>query len=158
MLRRLNILSRKNLMQCGLQEYKEFIHFALTSQDVNNTATPLSLKDAMTQVYYPVLDELLRMLVREGRGVVRHSHAWKDPWTACFPDTNGQGNKGISWNGLKSSRTCLRTIPYSAKFGGATGNFNAHHVAYPEVDWVLFADRFLGDKLGLDKAEDHHTD
>jgi adenylosuccinate lyase len=138
--------------ESGLSKYKEFIHFALTSQDVNNTATPLSVKDAMTQAYLPLLDELA--------GVLREK---ADQWSLVpmLGKTHGQPasptrmGKEISVfvERLENQAELLQTIPYSAKFGGATGNFNAHHVAYPEVDWVLFADKFLADKLGLQRQK-----
>ncbi len=134
--------------ELGLSEQKEFIHFALTSQDINNTATPLSVKDAMAQVYYPVFEELTGMLRERS-----------DQW-ALIPmlgRTHGQPasptrmGKEISVfvERLEIQLNALREIPFTGKFGGATGNFNAHHIAYPEVDWILFADRFVGEKLGL---------
>ena len=136
--------------EMGLSRYKEFIHFALTSQDVNNTATPLSLKDAMTQAYLPLLDELTAVLREKA-----------DQWSLVpmLGKTHGQpasptrmGKEiGVFVERIEVQAELLKTIPYSAKFGGATGNFNAHHVAYPNVDWVLFADKFLGNKLGLQR-------
>lgn len=138
--------------ETGLSQYKEFIHFALTSQDVNNTATPLSLKDAMTQAYLPLLDELT--------GVLREK---ADQWSLVpmLGKTHGQPASPtrmgkeiqVFVERVEVQSELLKTIPYSAKFGGATGNFNAHHVAYPDVDWVLFADKFLGDKLGLQRQK-----
>jgi adenylosuccinate lyase len=138
--------------ETGLSQYKEFIHFALTSQDVNNTATPLSIKDAMTQAYLPVLEELTGLLREKA-----------DQWSLIpmLARTHGQPASPtrmgkeirVFVERLENQSELLKTIPYSAKFGGATGNFNAHHIAYPEVDWVLFADKFLGDKLGLERQK-----
>lgn len=136
--------------ELGLSSMKEFIHFALTSQDINNTATPLSFKDAMLQAYYPVLDEFLGML-RE------RSDQWslvpmlsRTHGQPASPTRMGKELK-VFIERLEIQVESLKNIQYSGKFGGATGNFNAHVVAYPEVDWVLFADQFLGEKLGLSR-------
>jgi adenylosuccinate lyase len=143
---------KEKFEETGLSQYKEFIHFALTSQDVNNTATPMSIKDAMTQAYLPVLDEL--------KGVLREK---ADQWSLipmlsrthgqpASPSRMGKEIK-VFVERLENQSELLKTIPYSGKFGGATGNFNAHHIAYPEVDWVLFADKFLANKLGLERQK-----
>jgi len=136
--------------ETGLAEYKEFIHFALTSQDVNNTATPLSIKDAMTQAYLPVLDELTGVLKEKADQWALVPMLAKTHGQPASPTRMGKEIK-VFVERLENQSELLKTIPYSAKFGGATGNFNAHHVAYPEVDWVLFAEKFLADKLGLER-------
>ena len=138
--------------ETGLSQYKEFIHFALTSQDVNNTATPLSLKDAMTQAYLPILDELSGVLMEKADQWSLIPMLGKTHGQPASPTRMGKEIK-VFVERLENQSELLKTIPYSAKFGGATGNFNAHHVAYPEVDWVLFADKFLGDKLGLQRQK-----
>lgn len=136
----------------GLSKYKEFIHFALTSQDVNNTATPLSLKDAMTQAYLPVLDELTGVLREKADQWSLIPMLGKTHGQPASPTRMGKEIKVFAER-AEVQLELLKTIPYSAKFGGATGNFNAHHVAYPDVDWVLFADKFLGNKLGLQRQK-----
>ena len=138
--------------ETGLSQYKEFIHFALTSQDVNNTATPLSLKDAMIQAYLPVLEELTGVLREKADQWLLIPMLGKTHGQPASPTRMGKEIK-VFVERLVVQSELLKTIPYSAKFGGATGNFNAHHVAYPEVDWVLFADKFLGDKLGLQRQK-----
>jgi adenylosuccinate lyase len=138
--------------ETGLSPYKEFIHFALTSQDVNNTATPLSLKDAMIQAYLPVLEELTGVLREKADQWLLIPMLGKTHGQPASPTRMGKEIK-VFVERLVVQSELLKTIPYSAKFGGATGNFNAHHVAYPEVDWVLFADKFLRDKLGLQRQK-----
>ncbi len=132
----------------GLADYKEFIHFGLTSQDINNTAVPLSLKDAMEKTYYPALQELIDTL-----------RSYADQWASVpmLAKTHGQPASPtrlgkeieVFVSRLEAQLTLLKQVPFSGKFGGATGNFNAHHVAYPQVDWPAFASNFLADKLGL---------
>lgn len=132
----------------GLAAYKEFIHFGLTSQDINNTAVPLSIKNAMEQVYYPALQELIVALRT-------YAEQWAE--VPMLAKTHGQpasptrlGKEiAVFVSRLEAQLTLLKQVPYSGKFGGATGNFNAHHVAYPGVDWPAFAHAFLADKLGL---------
>lgn len=129
---------------------KEFIHFGLTSQDINNTAIPLSLKDFIQKEYFPLLDDLVR-------GLHLCSKEWKD--IPMLARTHGQpasptrlGKEiGVFSARIEKQIVLLKLIPYSAKFGGATGNFNAHHVAYPEVDWNRFADDFCN-HLGLSRS------
>lgn len=132
----------------GLADYKEFIHFGLTSQDINNTAVPLSLKQAMEQVYYPALTELIEQL-----------RAYANQWASVpmLAKTHGQpasptmlGKEiAVFVSRLEAQVALLKQVPYSGKFGGATGNFNAHYVAYPEIDWSAFAATFLAEKLSL---------
>ncbi|MBW2480702.1 MAG: adenylosuccinate lyase, partial [Deltaproteobacteria bacterium] len=138
--------------QLGLQAFKEFIHFALTSQDINNTALPLSLKQAWTDVVAPILNDVIELLQTKAR-------QWKD--VALLARTHGQPASPTSLGKeiyvfverLRVQAALLDTVPLSAKFGGATGNFNAHHVAYPEVDWPAFADRLVNEVLGLERSK-----
>ncbi|RXQ96143.1 adenylosuccinate lyase [Ancylomarina salipaludis] len=136
----------------NLQEYKEFIHFGLTSQDINNTATPYSLRDAVHDVYYPLLDELIEKLENL-------SNDWKD--VALLARTHGQPASPTRLGKeiqvyvyrLKKQLDLLKSVPCSAKFGGATGNFNAHHVAYPQIDWKAFGNKFVNESLKLEREE-----
>lgn len=138
--------------ELGLEQYKEFIHFGLTSQDINNTSVPLSLKDALTDVYYPLLDELIVKLTSQ-------AEAWAD--VAMLAKTHGQpasptrlGKEIMVFvSRLQAQLQLLRLVPLSAKFGGATGNYNAHTVAYPEYDWKAFGNKFVSEKLGLVREE-----
>ena len=135
----------------GLSEYKEFIHFGLTSQDINNTAIPLSTKEAFQEVYLKSLIELIAKLKTL-------SVEWKD--VAMLARTHGQpasptrlGKEiGVFVERLEEQMRFLFNIPFAAKFGGATGNYNAHHVAYPQIDWRKFGSDFVENTLGL-----HHS-
>ena len=135
----------------GLSEYKEFIHFGLTSQDINNTAIPLSTKEAFQEVYLKSLIELIAKLKQL-------SIEWKD--IAMLARTHGQpasptrlGKEiGVFVERLEEQMRLLFNIPFAAKFGGATGNYNAHHVAYPQIDWQKFGSDFVENTLGL-----HHS-
>jgi adenylosuccinate lyase len=135
----------------GLGAYKEFIHFGLTSQDINNTATPYSLREAAHDVYYPLIDEIAGTLQNMAR-------EWAE--VPLLARTHGQpasptrlGKEIMVWvERLGKQIAMLREVPAPAKFGGATGNFNAHHAAYPDVDWVAFADRFVNDVLHLSRS------
>lgn len=139
---------KEHFDRIGLQAYKEFIHFGLTSQDINNTAVPLSIKEALEGHYYPLIEELMEQLETLAR-------EWKD--IAMLARTHGQPASptrlGKELNvfvyRLREQLKLLKAIPHSAKFGGATGNFNAHYAAYPEYDWKEFAEKFLGQVLGL---------
>ncbi len=136
--------------EMGLSHYKEFIHFGLTSQDINNTAVPLALKEALRKEVLPRIDEIQAKLYEL-------SFAWKE--VPMIARTHGQaaspttvGKELYVFNDrLETQLSLLRSIPSTGKFGGATGNFNAHHVAYPDVDWLDFADAFLRTKLGLER-------
>lgn len=138
--------------ELGLHEYKEFIHFGLTSQDINNTSVPLSLKDALNDVYYPLLDELIVKLRTQ-------ADQWAD--VAMLAKTHGQpasptrlGKEIMVFvSRLEGQLQLLKSIPLSAKFGGATGNYNAHNVAYPSYDWKAFGNKFVSEKLGLVREE-----
>ncbi len=134
--------------QNGWAAYKEFIHFGLTSQDINNTATPLLLKEFLETIFLPRLHTL--QLLLDGQ-----ASQWKD--VAMLARTHGQPatptrlgkEMAVFSERIKNQLTLLKTIPHSAKFGGATGNFNAHQVAYPEIPWFAFADKFVTNSLGL---------
>ena len=136
----------------GLDAYKEFIHFGLTSQDINNTSVPLSIKEALEQVYYPLLEELIEQL---------HDYAeeWKN--VPMLAKTHGQpasptrlGKEMMVYvYRLEEQLRALRDTPITAKFGGATGNMNAHHVAYPQYDWREIANEFVSEKLGLEREQ-----
>ena len=136
----------------GLAEYKEFIHFGLTSQDINNTAVPMSIKEAIETCYMPVLEEMLAL-------INRYAEEWKD--IPMLAKTHGQPasptrlGKEIRVFGyrLEKQIALLRAVPVSGKFGGATGNFNAHRLAYPSIDWRAFANTFLKERLGLEREE-----
>ncbi len=134
--------------QMGLSDYKEFIHFGLTSQDINNTAVPMSIKDALEEAYLPRLERLLAVL--EGL-----QHDWAD--IPMLARTHGQpatptrlGKEvGVFAYRLRRQIEQLKAVPVTGKFGGATGNMNAHRAAYPHVDWPAFAEKFLKEKLGI---------
>ena len=136
----------------SLQEYKEFIHFGLTSQDINNTSVPLSIKDALNEVYFPGLQEVIDMLKK-------YAEDWADVPTLA--KTHGQpasptrlGKEVMVFvYRLEQQVKLLKATPVSAKFGGATGNFNAHHVAFPEYDWKAFGNKFVNEVLGLSREE-----
>ena len=136
----------------GLDGFKEFIHFGLTSQDINNTAFPMMLKESLSEVYVPLLQRVIDALNERAK-------EWKD--IAMLAKTHGQPASPTRLGKevrvfayrLEQQLSQLKAIPVSAKFGGATGNFNAHHVAYPEKDWKVFAEKFLSEKLGLVREE-----
>ncbi|SHI70345.1 adenylosuccinate lyase [Aquimarina spongiae] len=135
----------------GLQEYKEFIHFGLTSQDVNNTAIPLSIKEAMSNVYIPQYFEVLeklKSLVNEWAAVPMLARTHGQP---ASPTRLGKEFQ-VYVTRLEAQFDLLKDIPSAAKFGGATGNYNAHKVAYPDIDWKAFGTDFVQEKLGL-----HHS-
>ncbi len=137
--------------QLDLGAYKEFIHFGLTSQDVNNTAGPMALKDAINEAYLPLLQQVLEKLDKM-------SKSWAD--IPMLARTHGQpasptllGKElSVFSERINTQLQLLKQVPHSAKFGGATGNFNAHHVAYPDIDWKKEADKFVG-SLGLSRLQ-----
>lgn len=136
----------------GLEKYKEFIHFGLTSQDINNTSVPLSLKDALTNEYYPQLQELIDILnqrAEEWKGIAMLAKTHGQP---ASPTRLGKEIMVFA-SRLQSQMDLLKAVPVSAKFGGATGNFNAHVIAYPQFDWRKFGSDFVSDKLGLIREE-----
>ena len=136
----------------ALQPYKEFIHFGLTSQDINNTSVPLSLKEALADAFFPLLEELIDQLRS-------YAEEWAD--VPMLAKTHGQpasptrlGKEVMVYvYRLTQQMESLRQLPLTAKFGGATGNFNAHHVAYPDHDWREFGNRFVAEKLGLQREQ-----
>ena len=136
----------------SLQEYKEFIHFGLTSQDINNTSVPLSIKDALNEVYFPGLQEVIDMLKK-------YAEDWAD--VPMLAKTHGQpasptrlGKEVMVFvYRLEQQVKLLKATPVSAKFCGATCNFNAHHVAFPEYDWKAFGNKFVNEVLGLSREE-----
>ena len=136
----------------GLDDYKEFIHFGLTSQDINNTSVPLSVKEALEEVFYPQVEELIAQLKE-------YAEAWKD--VPMLAKTHGQPASPtrlgkeveVYLYRLSEQLATLRNCKMTAKFGGATGNFNAHHVAYPQHDWRAFGNRFVSEKLGLEREQ-----
>ena len=135
-----------------LEKYKEFIHFGLTSQDVNNTATPYSLRDAMEQVYYPAVNELIGKLIslaEEWKSIPMLARTHGQP---ASPTRLGK-EMMVFIERLEKQIDHLKLIPYSAKFGGAIGNFNAHHIAYPDIDWNTFGNRFVNDMLRLHRSQ-----
>lgn len=142
---------KKKFEGLGLENVKEFIHFGLTSQDINNTAIPLSLKEFMEKDFLIVIHKIIKQLTTL-------SVQWKD--ISMLARTHGQPASPtrlgkeiyVFVERLNKQIDLLKTIPYSAKFGGATGNFNAHHIAYPEINWVNFATTFVAVELGLTRS------
>lgn len=135
-----------------LDAYKEFIHFGLTSQDINNTSVPMLIRDSIHEAYLPLLDELVDKLNA-------FAEEWKDiPMLAkthgqpASPTRLGKEIRVFAYR-IERQRELLKQVPISGKFGGATGNFNAHCVAYPNIDWRSFAKSFLNDKLGIEREE-----
>lgn len=136
----------------GLDSFKEFIHFGLTSQDINNTSVPLSLKEALENEFYPQVEELIQQLQQ-------YADEWKD--VPMLAKTHGQpasptrlGKEVMVYvYRLTEQLNSLKACKYTAKFGGATGNFNAHHVAYPSYDWCAFGNKFVSEKLGLEREQ-----
>ena len=143
---------KERFTDLGLDSYREFIHFGLTSQDINNTAVPYSMKMAWTNVLKPVLEELINTLTGQA-GI------WKD--IPMLARTHGQPASPTSVgkevyvfvDRLVRQMSLLETVPFSAKFGGATGNYNAHHVAYPDIDWFAFGEHLVNDILGLVRSQ-----
>jgi len=136
----------------GLQEFKEFIHFGLTSQDINNTAVPYSIKEAIQKVYLPQLTaitDLLKDRAQQWKAIplLARTHG-----QAASPTRMGKEIQ-VFIERIEKQLLLLETIPFSAKFGGATGNFNAHHVAFPEINWVGFSNKFTFDILGLERQQ-----
>ncbi|KKB52332.1 MULTISPECIES: adenylosuccinate lyase [Parabacteroides] len=136
----------------ALQEYKEFIHFGLTSQDINNTSVPLSIKDALNEVYYPGIQEVIDMLKKYAEDWSNVSMLAKTHGQPASPTRLGKEIMVFVYR-LEQQVALLKSIPVSAKFGGATGNFNAHHVAYPAYDWRAFGNNFVNEVLGLSREE-----
>jgi adenylosuccinate lyase len=143
---------RKRFEKMKLKQYKEFVHFGLTSQDINNTAIPYATKLALHDVLLPLINEVEDLLIRKAK-------EWKD--IPMLARTHGQPASPtklgkeiyVFADRLKNQMALLKTIPFGAKFGGATGNFNAHKVAYPEIDWAAFGDQFVSRSLGLTRQK-----
>ena len=144
-------LIKQKFDDLGLSQYKEFIHFGLTSQDINNTAIPLSLKESIGAILLPLINEVNKL-------ILDFSNEWKD--ISMLAKTHGQpasptrlGKEFLVFHErINKQLDLLKQVPYSAKFGGATGNFNAHHVAYPNQDWKAFGDNFVKSYLGLERS------
>lgn len=143
---------KERFFQSGWGKWSEFVHFGLTSQDINNTAIPLSLKDAMVNVYFPILYELRETLATM-------AEEWKD--IPMLARTHGQPASPTRLGKeievfvarIDGQIKYFGQIPFSAKFGGATGNFNAHRVAFPNIDWIAFANNFVNEELGLQRSQ-----
>lgn len=144
-------LIKEKMDELGLHDYKEFVHFGLTSQDINNTATPYSIREAAHGVYYPLIGELLDRLhtmAKEWENIPMLAHTHGQP---ASPTRLGK-EMMVYVERLEKQIQMLRDVPAPAKFGGATGNFNAHYAAYPEIDWVAFADDFVNNTLRLTRS------
>ncbi len=136
----------------GLEQHLEFIHFGLTSQDINNTSIPLSLKDGLQEVVFPMIQQLidrLNVLKNEWKGISMLARTHGQP---ASPTNLGKEIQVFSER-LEIQLEQAKKVPFSAKFGGATGNFNAHFVAYPQIDWVKFANNFVSNSLGLSRSQ-----
>jgi len=143
---------KKEFDKLGLETFKEFIHFGLTSQDINNTAIPYSFKLALNDTYYPAINELVDILKKyaadwEHIPMLAHTHG-----QPASPSRLGKEIQ-VFVERLENQLTLLKLVPYSAKFGGATGNFNAHHIGYPAIDWKAFGNHFVNDILGLRRSQ-----
>ena len=136
----------------SLQDYKESIHFGLTSQDINNTSVPLSIKDALNEVYFPGLEEVICILKKYAEDWANVSMLAKTHGQPASPTRLGKEIMVFVYR-LEQQVKLLKATPISAKFGGATGNFNAHHVAFPEYDWRAFGNKFVNEVLGLSREE-----
>ncbi len=134
----------------SLEAYKEFIHFGLTSQDINNTSVPLSIKEALEDVYYPLIEELTARLEADAQAWAEIPMLAKTHGQPASPTRLGKEVAVFAYR-LRKQLDVLRNTVLTAKFGGATGNYNAHHVAYPQIDWRAFGDKFVAEKLGLQR-------
>jgi len=142
---------KENIIDPNLKNTLEFIHFGLTSQDVNNTSIPLSLKEGIEDVYLPVLNKLIRHIENSAKEWSAIAMLAKTHGQPASPTTVGKEIQ-VFLSRLRGQLDHLKKIPHSAKFGGATGNMNAHYVAYPEIDWHSFANNFVSEKLGLSRS------
>jgi len=136
----------------ALSAYKEFIHFGLTSQDINNTAIPYSFKQALEEVYYPALKELIQKLKNLAQEWEKVPMLARTHGQAASPTRLGKEIQ-VFIERLETQLNLIKSVPSGAKFGGATGNFNAHHVAYPTTNWVAFANKFVNEQLGLTRSQ-----
>ncbi len=138
--------------EMGLSDYKEFIHFGLTSQDINNTSVPMMVKESLQKVFIPAVEELIAKLnqfAEEWKNVPMLAKTHGQP---ASPTRLGKEIKVFAYR-LEEQLATLKTVKYTAKFGGATGNFNAHHVAYPATDWRAFGNQFVSQYLGLEREQ-----
>ena len=143
---------KEKMEQLSIGEMKEFVHFGLTSQDINNTAIPMSLKDAIQQVCLPILKQLIDVLndlANQWKGISMLARTHGQP---ASPTRLGKEIM-VFVERLQEQKKQLEQITFAGKFGGATGNFNAHHVAYPEIDWIDFANNFLSNKLNITRSQ-----
>ena len=138
--------------ELSLSEFNEFIHFGLTSQDINNTAVPFSIKKALEEVLYPELTELIKLLEKQANSWKNISMLARTHGQAASPTRMGKEIM-VFIERIKNQIKLLKNIPHSAKFGGATGNFNAHNVAFPEINWADFSDNFLSNALDLKRQQ-----
>jgi len=143
---------KKEFDKLGLEQYKEFIHFGLTSQDINNTAIPYTFKLALNNSYYPAINEVVDLLKKYSAdwdkvAMLAHTHG-----QPASPSRLGKEIQ-VFVERLENQLNLLKPIPYSAKFGGATGNFNAHHIGYGDIDWKAFGNHFVNDILGLSRSQ-----
>ena len=136
----------------GLHRYKEFIHFGLTSQDINNTAIPCSLKEAWAEILEPVLEQIVAALIEKAKQWQQVPMLARTHGQPASPTSLGK-ELYVFVERLIKQKALLKTIPFSAKFGGATGNFNAHYVTYPNIDWIKFANYFVEEVLGLERSK-----
>jgi adenylosuccinate lyase len=136
----------------GLNHYKEFIHFGLTSQDINNTAIPCSLKEAWIDILEPVLEQIVAALIEKAKEWQHVPMLARTHGQPASPTSLGK-ELYVFVERLVKQKALIKTIPFSAKFGGATGNFNAHYVAYPDIDWIAFGNYFVNEVLGLERSK-----
>ena len=136
----------------SLSEFNEFIHFGLTSQDINNTAVPYSIKKALEEVFYAELSDLIGLLEKQAEKWKNISMLARTHGQAASPTRMGKEIM-VFVERMKNQLSLLKQLPHTAKFGGATGNFNAHHVAFPEINWVDFANNFLSNSLNLKRQQ-----
>ncbi|MCI9608491.1 MAG: adenylosuccinate lyase [Muribaculaceae bacterium] len=136
----------------GLSDFKEFIHFGLTSQDINNTSVPMSLKESIAEVYIPAVEEIIAHLEARAQEWADIPMLAKTHGQPASPTRLGKEIKVFAYR-LSTQLKALKAVPVSGKFGGATGNFNAHLTAYPGIDWRSFAASFLSDRLGIEREE-----
>ncbi len=136
----------------NLSEFKEFIHFGLTSQDINNTALPISIKEALDDVYYPFINEILKLLKAKAKSWENISMLARTHGQAASPTRMGK-EITVFIERIEQQLVLLKKLPLNAKFGGATGNFNAHHVTFPNINWVEFADNFINNTFKLKRQK-----
>ena len=145
---------KEKLEALQLQEQKEFIHFGLTSQDINNTAIPLSIKEAIHEIYFPLFEKIIAKLTSLSHEYAAVTMLARTHGQPASPTRLGK-EISVFTERLQNQMEMLKAIPFAAKFGGATGNFNAHHIAYPTVDWKKFANHFVNETLQLQRSQ--HT-